>query len=153
MSMGASLEHWRSAEAALGSRILSNPVGYSLMDRSPELELLPFAEARGHLIIAFSPLAQGLLWGRYHGTGQSLHLVRAAGPLFRLENLGQTSGLIAVLREVADAHSATPAHGTHLPTGSRPALKHSVRGAWCVAKTIWHDFELRRASEVLTRDP
>ena len=104
-----SLQHWRAAEDALGSRILSNQVGYSLVDRSPELELLPFAEAHGHVIIAFSPLAQGLLSGRYHGTGQSLNLVRAASPLFRPENLERTSDLIAVLREVAEAHSATPA--------------------------------------------
>jgi len=45
----------------------------------------------------------------YHGTGQSLNLVRAASPLFRPENLERTGDLIAVLREVAEAHSATPA--------------------------------------------
>ena len=104
-----SLPHWRAAEDALGNRILSNQVAYSLVDRSPEVELLPFAESRGHVIIAFSPLAQGLLSGRYHGTGQSLNLVRAASPLFRPENLERTGDLIAVLREVAEAHSATPA--------------------------------------------
>jgi len=34
---------WRAAEDALGGKILSNQVAYSLLDRSPELELLPFA--------------------------------------------------------------------------------------------------------------
>ena len=61
-----SLARWRAAEAALGSRVLTNQVSYSLVDRSPERELVPFAEATGHLVIAYSPLAQGLLSGRYH---------------------------------------------------------------------------------------
>ena len=61
-----SLERWRAAEHALGSRVLSNQVRYSLVDRSPERDLLPFAESTGHVVIAYSPLAQGLLSGKYH---------------------------------------------------------------------------------------
>jgi aryl-alcohol dehydrogenase-like predicted oxidoreductase len=202
-----SLRHWRAAEDALGSRILSNQVAYSLVDRSPELELLPFAESHGHVIIAFSPLAQGLLSGRYHETGQSLNVVRAASPLFRPENLRQTSDLIAVLREVAEAHSATPAQialawairspavvaipgassvaqlesnvdaagidladdeyqalnaasASFRPTAARdaspdrylPMLKRSPRRAWYVTRTMWHDYQVRLAGEVLARD-
>src|SRR6267154_2386363 len=60
-----SLDRWRAAEQALGSPVLSNQVRYSLVDRSPERDLLPFAESTGHLVIAYSPLAQGLLSGRY----------------------------------------------------------------------------------------
>src|SRR6478672_9884034 len=59
-----SLDRWRAAEQALGARVLSNQVRYSLVDRSPERDLLPFAESTGHLVIAYSPLAQGLLAGR-----------------------------------------------------------------------------------------
>ena len=64
-----SLDRWRAAESALGSRVLSNQVRYSLIDRSPEQDLLPFAESTGHLVIAYSPLAQGLLSGATTGTG------------------------------------------------------------------------------------
>lgn len=104
-----SLAGWRAAEEKLGSRVLCNQVGYSLVDRSPERDLLPFAEAHGHVIIAFSPLAQGLLSGRHHGAGLPANGIRARSPLFRPENLERTSDLIAALREVADAHSVTPA--------------------------------------------
>jgi aryl-alcohol dehydrogenase-like predicted oxidoreductase len=104
-----SLQQWHAAEETLRGRILSNQVGYSLVDRWPELELLPFAESHGRVIIAFSPLAQGLLSGRYHEVGQSLNQIRTASPLFRLENLRRTGDLITALRKVADAHSATPA--------------------------------------------
>jgi aryl-alcohol dehydrogenase-like predicted oxidoreductase len=104
-----SLKRWRAAEDALRGRVLSNQVQYSLVDRSPELGLLPFAESHGHVIIAFSPLAQGLLSGRYHGAGRPLNRVRATSPLFHPENIERTNDLIAALREVADAHAASPA--------------------------------------------
>ena len=60
-----SLSRWQSAEAALGSRVLSNQVRYSLVERSAELELIPYARAKGRLVIAYSPLAQGFLSGQY----------------------------------------------------------------------------------------
>src|SRR5215831_1020980 len=41
-----SLKRWQTAEAALGRRVLSNQVCYSLMARSPERDLIPFAEAQ-----------------------------------------------------------------------------------------------------------
>ena len=104
-----SLERWRAAEHALGSRVLSNQVRYSLVDRSPERDLLPFAESTGHVVIAYSPLAQGLLSGKYHRASRPTNRVRATSPLFLPENLDRAGDLIATLREVADAHSATPA--------------------------------------------
>jgi aryl-alcohol dehydrogenase-like predicted oxidoreductase len=104
-----SLHRWRSAEHALGGRVLSNQVRYSLVDRSPERELLSFAESADRVIIAFSPLAQGLLSGRYHGPSRPANPARAGSPLFHTGNLDRTRRLIGVLREVADAHSATPA--------------------------------------------
>jgi aryl-alcohol dehydrogenase-like predicted oxidoreductase len=104
-----SLARWRAAEDALGTRVLSNQVRYNLVDRGPERELLPHAESAGRLVIAYSPLAQGLLSGRYQADSPPANRVRAANPLFLPENLRRAGDLIAVLREVADAHSATPA--------------------------------------------
>jgi aryl-alcohol dehydrogenase-like predicted oxidoreductase len=104
-----SLARWRAAEEALGSRIVSNQVEYSLVQRSPERELLPFAESHDRIVIAFSPLAMGLLSGKYHGTAPPVNPVRASNPHFQSENLARTSQLIKVLRDVADAHSASPA--------------------------------------------
>ena len=103
-----SLERWRAAEEKLRSRVLCNQVRYSLVDRWPERDLLPFAEAHGHVIIAFSPLAQGMLSGKYHGADLPANSIRTASPLFQPENLERTNDLIVALREVADAHSATP---------------------------------------------
>ncbi len=104
-----SLRRWRAAEAALGSRILSNQVQFSLVARAPEGDLVPFAQAHGRLVIAYSPLAQGLLSGRYDRDNRPANRLRSASPLFLPENLERAGELIATLREVADAHSATPA--------------------------------------------
>ncbi len=104
-----SLDRWRAAEAALGGPVLSNQVRYNLVDRAPERDLLPYAEAQNRVIIAFSPLAQGLLSGRFDRDHRPANRVRGANPLFLPENLERASELIGVLREVADAHAATPA--------------------------------------------
>ena len=45
-------DRWRAAGQAMGSRVLSNQVRYNLVDRSPERDLLPFAESTGHVVIA-----------------------------------------------------------------------------------------------------
>jgi len=102
-----SLARWRAAEDALGSRVLSNQVSYSLVDRAPERELLPYAAAQGRLVLAYSPLAQGLLSGRYDLDHRPGNRVRAANPLFLPDNLGRATGLIATLREIASVHAAT----------------------------------------------
>lgn len=104
-----SLRRWIAAEDALGSRVLSNQVRYSLADRRPERDLVPYAQSRGRVIIAYSPLAQGLLSGRYSETNRPANRVRLANPLFLPDNLERAAGLIATLQAVADAHQATPA--------------------------------------------
>ena len=104
-----SLRRWQAAEAALGSRVLSNQVRYSLVARGPERDLLPFAAASERIVIAYSPLAQGLLSGKYDKNTRPANRVRLASSLFLPENLERAEPLIETLREVAAAHDATPA--------------------------------------------
>jgi aryl-alcohol dehydrogenase-like predicted oxidoreductase len=117
-----SLDRWRAAERELGRRVLSNQVCYSLVARGPERDLLPFAESTGHVVIAYSPLAQGLLPGRYHRANRPPDRLRAASPLFLPENLERADGLIAALREVAGKHGATPAQIALAWVIHRPAV-------------------------------
>ena len=104
-----SLARWRAAEDALGGPVLSNQVPYSLVARSPERDLLPYASSRGRIVLAYSPLAQGLLSGRYQPGSRPANRVRAANPLFLPDNLERAGELLGVLGEVAAAHSATEA--------------------------------------------
>ena len=117
-----SLDRWRAAEAALGGRVLSNQVSYSLVARAPERELIPFAESNGHIVIAYSPLAQGLLAGRYHRENRPSNRVRSSSPLFLPDNLERAGPLIGALRDVADAHDATPAQIALAWVIRRPAV-------------------------------
>jgi aryl-alcohol dehydrogenase-like predicted oxidoreductase len=103
-----SLDGWRKLEDALGRPILANQVQYSLAVRKPERELVRHAQANDRLIIAYSPLAQGLLGAKYDATNVPKD-VRATNPLFLPENLERAGPLLGALRDVAKAHDATPA--------------------------------------------
>ncbi len=103
-----SLRRWQVAEAALGRRVLSNQVRYSMLDRKPEEDLLRYAEQAGRLVIAYSPLAQGFLSGRYDANHPPVGAIRRANPYFLPENLARGGALIETLRQVAAAHDATP---------------------------------------------
>ncbi|ADB73370.1 aldo/keto reductase [Geodermatophilus obscurus] len=103
-----SLARWQAADAALGRPVVSNQVHFSLAAPSALDDLVPFAEREGRMVMAYSPLAQGLLGGRY-GVDNRPGGVRAANPLFGTENLRRAEPLLGVLREVAAAHAVAPA--------------------------------------------
>src|SRR3954469_2233829 len=103
-----SLDRWRAADTALGRPVISHQMQSSLAHADPLDDLVPFAERENRLVIAYSPLAQGLLGGRYTATNRPGG-VRAVNPLFGTENLRRVAPLLALLREVADAPQARPA--------------------------------------------
>lgn len=103
-----SLARWQGADVALGRPVVSNQVHLSLAAAGPLEDLVPFAEREDRMVIAYSPLAQGLLSGRYSAENRPGG-VRAANPLFGTENLRRVEPLLAVLRQVADAHGVRPA--------------------------------------------
>jgi aryl-alcohol dehydrogenase-like predicted oxidoreductase len=100
---------WEDAERRLGRPVISNQVQYSLVQRKPERELLPYAQRDERLVIAYSPLAQGLLSGHYDGTNPPRGWVRRGNVLFLPENIARASELLDTLREVGKRHDATPA--------------------------------------------
>jgi aryl-alcohol dehydrogenase-like predicted oxidoreductase len=100
---------WEDAERVLGRPVIANQVQYSLAHRKPERDLLAYAQRLGRLVIAYSPLAQGLLSGHYDGTKPPRGWVRRGNPLFLSENIARAGDLLDALREVAKVHEATPA--------------------------------------------
>lgn len=103
-----SLRQWMRAEEALGRVVMSNQVHYSLLTRSPELELVPFAQAHDRLIIAYSPLEQGVLGGGYSSEHRPRGL-RSFRKLFLPANLNRAQPLLAHLARIARNHHATSA--------------------------------------------
>lgn len=103
------LTRWQDADLALGGPVLSNQVRFNLVDRRPLADLVPFAQAEDRIVIAYSPLAQGLLGGRYDADNRPAGAARRTNPLFLPENLERAADLIAALREVGRTHGCTPA--------------------------------------------
>jgi aryl-alcohol dehydrogenase-like predicted oxidoreductase len=102
------LGRWKAAEAALGGPVVSNQVRYSLLTRKPERALLRHAAAAGRLIVAYSPLAQGVLAAKYTAD-TAPGGARAGNLLFSAENLRRAEPVLDALRELGSAHQATPA--------------------------------------------
>jgi aryl-alcohol dehydrogenase-like predicted oxidoreductase len=102
------LGKWQRAERELGGPVLSNQVQYSLAVRKPDRELIPWAQANDRIVIAYSPLAQGLLSAKYDGTNTPGG-VRSGNALFLPENIERAKPLLDALREIAAAHDAKPA--------------------------------------------
>jgi aryl-alcohol dehydrogenase-like predicted oxidoreductase len=103
-----SLARWQKADAALGRPVISNQVDFSLATPTALDDLVPFAQRENRIVIAYSPLAQGLLGGKY-GVDNRPGGVRAMNPLFGTENLRRVEPLLQTLRDVAADVGAKPA--------------------------------------------
>lgn len=97
------LGRWRRADAALGTAVISNQVAYNLLHRGPEKDLIPFAQSHDRLILAYSPIAQGLLSGRY-GHSNAPGGFRRTNALFIPENLRRVQPVLDTLQQIARAH-------------------------------------------------
>lgn len=101
------LRDWQEAERALGGPVLSNQVRYSLVHREPERDLVPWAQEKGRVVIAYSPLGQGLLSGKYQQAAPTN--LRRGRREFSAESRARLEPLIAALGEVGARHGATRA--------------------------------------------
>lgn len=100
-----SLAQWQEAERAFHGAVLSNQVQFSLLNRAPERKLLPWAQGNGRLVIAYSPLAQGLLSGRY--IKEAPRNFRRFRPAFTAAARARIVPLVQALREIGAGHGAT----------------------------------------------
>ena len=101
----------RIAREALqdGNLLVSNQVRYSLLDRSIEKEIYPTARELNISIIAYSPLAQGLLTGKYDRDHLPEDPIRKDHPLFQEPNLSRALRIVEVLKALAEKYGRTPA--------------------------------------------
>ena len=144
-----SASQMRRAHAALarhGIPLASNQVRYSLVARGIETNgTLAAAKELGVTIIAYSPLGQGILSGRFHDDPTLIR--KRVGPrrymsLFRASGLARTRPLVDELRRVAAARGLTPSqvalnwllffHGDSvvaIPGASQPRHAEEAAGA------------------------
>lgn len=93
---------------ARGLSLASHQVHYSLLHRAPERDgTLAACRERGATLIAYSPLEQGVLTGRYDPARRPPG-PRAESPLFDPAVWPLVSALLEVMRGVAAAHGGRP---------------------------------------------
>ncbi|MBD2189258.1 aldo/keto reductase [Pseudanabaena mucicola] len=97
--------------AAKGIPLAVNQVPYSLLTRQIEQNgTMAKARQLGVTILAYSPLAQGLLTGKYTDqTVKNLQGARRIDPRFSPKGLQKREPLFAALKEIAAKYDKTPA--------------------------------------------
>ncbi|HLX33973.1 MAG TPA: aldo/keto reductase [Candidatus Limnocylindrales bacterium] len=101
-----SLGRWQAMELALGRPVLSNQVELNLARPGALRALVPYAQAHDRLVIAYSPLGQGILAGSQRPHRNAARLLRRA---LGAPGHGRAAPLRVVLREIASDHGATMA--------------------------------------------
>lgn len=103
---------------------------YNLLKRDAEADLIPVCADLGIALLAHSPLAHGLLTGKYEpksrfGSNDRRHRL----PLFTELADGRLDGKLAALRAVAARHGATPAEVALRWVLARPGISAAIAGA------------------------
>jgi aryl-alcohol dehydrogenase-like predicted oxidoreductase len=107
-----SADQLRVAHAALARRgiaLASNQVEYSLLHRAPEVNgVLDACRELEVTLIAYQPLAQGVLTGNYR-PGDRPKGIRRFGRYFRGDGLRKAEPVVALLRAIGERYGRTPA--------------------------------------------
>jgi aryl-alcohol dehydrogenase-like predicted oxidoreductase len=109
-----SAQQMRSAWESLqkhGINLVSNQVRYNLLDRKIESNgILQTAKELGISIIAYSPLAQGLVTGKFHDNPQLIKTIgmRKFTPQFKQARLETSRPVVKCVQELAGKYGVTP---------------------------------------------
>lgn len=109
-----SAKQMRSAWEALqkhGIQLVSNQVRYNLLDRKIESNgIMRTAKELGITIIAYSPLAQGLVTGKFHDHPALLKNIgmRKYSSFFRPAGLKKSRPLVEAVKDLANKYGVTP---------------------------------------------
>ena len=87
--------------------IVSNQLRYNILQRNIEEEVLPYCKREGIVILAWSPIAQGALSGKYTSKNIPSGDVRVENVLFTLQNMLQVEKVVSVLAKIAKNHMCT----------------------------------------------
>lgn len=89
------------------AQLVSNQVRYNLLQRGAERTLLPFLKESKMTLIAYSPMAQGLLSGRYSTSNPPKSGVRSINPLFSPTNIKRVQPVLKMLQTIGENRGKT----------------------------------------------
>ena len=102
---------------------------YSLLERAAESALLPFCLAHGIAVLAYSPLASGLLSGHLRPASLAPDDMRRRNAHYKGPRLAAALEAVDSLRRIADERCATPAQLALAWVASHPAVTAAIAGA------------------------
>jgi aryl-alcohol dehydrogenase-like predicted oxidoreductase len=118
---------WRTAGAATLSAlhgwtpIAAQQIEYSLVQRTPDRELLPMAEAHGLATLGWSPLGGGMLTGKYR-KGENGRQAAMGGRLFTAEDTPQKTAILDTLEAIAGETDSNPGRVALAWVGSKGVI-------------------------------
>jgi aryl-alcohol dehydrogenase-like predicted oxidoreductase len=118
------------ADAHGYQRFVSNQIYYSLESRDAEYELVPLSLDQGLGIMVWSPLAGGLLSGKYRrgqNASDGRHLTEWSEPPVRNED--KLYDTIETVVDIASAHHASPAQVSLAYLLAKPGVTSVIVGA------------------------
>lgn len=111
-------------------RVESTQERYSMLDREIESDLLPVCQQERMAVLAYSPLAMGLLTGkvgpeRVFPDGD----IRAGSPRFGVESRRTIQQMMTEIEHIARGYGTTAATVVLAWTAARPGITHVLAGA------------------------
>jgi aryl-alcohol dehydrogenase-like predicted oxidoreductase len=106
---------------------------YSMLRRDIETEILPFCAAHGIGVLAYSPMASGLLTGTWtkerHAVLSDDDWRKSKNPLFQEPRFSRNLEVVEALREIAAAHDVSVGVVALAWVLSNPAVTAAIVGA------------------------
>lgn len=121
-----SLDQVKQARESLN--IASNQVGYSMLNRSVEQDLVPYALDNGLGIIVYSPMERGLLTGKYFKDGKLKESDHRNG-YFQQFDLTKVEAFLNAITPLANDKGATLSQLVLRWTSLQPAISVVLAGA------------------------
>jgi aryl-alcohol dehydrogenase-like predicted oxidoreductase len=118
-----------------GIRVVSNQVQYSLIDRRPEVNMVPFCQAHNMWLLTYGTLAGGLLSETYLGQPEPRGTALNTASLRKYKQMVDAWGgwalfqeLLQALKQIADKHGVSLASVAVRSILERPAVAGVIVG-------------------------
>jgi len=119
-----------------GLQIVSNQIQYSIIDRRPEVKMVPFCKAHNVRLLAYGSLCGGLLSERYLGKIQepsaldldTLSLKKYKKMIDKWGGLGLFQELLSTLNDIAQKHNVSIANVATRYILQKPAVAGAIIG-------------------------
>ena len=103
---------------------------FSMLDRQIEADQLPYCQQNNIAVLAYSPLAQGLLTGKMGPDREFAEGdVRRGNPRYSVENRQRVASLLEEFKPIAEEHEITLTQLTIAWTIAQTGLTHALCGA------------------------